>query len=97
MSEPVKLKNDGRSSVTRASESSIEHGIIEKASLGIEVLFKIFPNSRAQAGVLSDGLMMNGHPAAIAGATLCAIRLIGKLNGVINEQRPLGKRLIKHS
>ena len=96
-SEPVKLKKLMRSSFTSFKESSLEHGNTEKASFGSEVCLRISANFKAQIGVLSDGLMINGHPAAIAGATLCAMRLIGKLKGVMKVQRPFGKRLIKHS
>ena len=48
----------------------------------------------APIGVFSDGLSTNGHPAAIAGATLCATRFNGKLNGVMNDTGPSGTRLV---
>ena len=38
------------------------------------------------------GLMMIGAPTAIAGATLCAVRFSGKLNGAIPSTGPIGKR-----
>jgi hypothetical protein len=47
----------------------------------------------APIGVFAAGLSTNGQPAAIAGATLCATRLSGKLNGVMNAHAPIGTRL----
>ena len=47
----------------------------------------------APTGVFAAGLRMKGHPAAIAGATLCATRLSGKLNGVMKLHTPTGTRL----
>ena len=47
----------------------------------------------APTGVLAAGLSTNGQPAAMAGATLCATRLRGKLNGVMKLHTPIGTRL----
>ena len=46
-----------------------------------------------QSGVWGAGFSTIGHPAAIAGATLCATRLSGKLNGVIPAIGPSGNGL----
>ena len=46
-------------------------------------------------GVCPAGLSTTGHPAAIAGATLCTTRLSGKLNGLIAPTTPIGTRIVK--
>ncbi len=46
----------------------------------------------AVSGVSSAGLSTTVLPAASAGATLCATRLSGKLNGVIADTTPSGAR-----
>ncbi len=46
----------------------------------------------APTGVALAGLSTNGQPTASAGATLCATRFSGKLNGVMNEHTPMGTR-----
>ena len=48
----------------------------------------------APTGVRLAGLSTQVQPAAMAGATLCAARLRGKLNGLINEQGPMGTRFV---
>ena len=50
------------------------------------------PSSSADSGVLGAGLSTTGAPTAIAGATLWATRLSGKLNGLIASTGPLGTR-----
>ncbi len=47
---------------------------------------------RAPIGVKLAGLRTNGQPTARAGATLCAARFKGKLNGDIKEHGPMGTR-----
>ena len=49
---------------------------------------------RAPIGVRLAGLRTNGQPAAMPGATLCAARLSGKLNGEMNEHGPIGTRRV---
>ena len=44
----------------------------------------------ADSGVCDAGFSTTGHPAAIAGATLWATRLSGKLNGLIAPTTPIG-------
>ena len=51
----------------------------------------------AESGVFSAGLSTTGHPAAIAGASLWATRLSGKLKGLIAPTTPTGSRIVKAS
>ena len=74
----------------KRSEPSLEAGKIENAPLGKFVSAKIPPISIAPKGVLEAGFITKGHPAAIAGAILCAARFNGKLKGEINEHGPIG-------
>ena len=46
-------------------------------------------------GVWLAGLSTTGQPAAIAGASLWATRLSGKLNGAIAPTTPIGTRRVK--
>ena len=48
----------------------------------------------APIGVADAGLTTIGAPTASAGATLCATRFSGKLNGVIPRTGPTGNRRI---
>ena len=48
-------------------------------------------------GVWLAGLSTTGQPAAIAGASLWATRLSGKLNGLIAPTTPIGTRSVKPS
>ena len=50
--------------------------------------------SSAPSGVREAGLSTQVQPAAIAGATLCAARLSGKLNGEMSEHGPMGTRRV---
>ncbi len=49
-------------------------------------------SSSAVNGVADAGFNTTGQPAAIAGATLCATRLSGKLKGLIAPTTPIGTR-----
>src|SRR6478672_2149438 len=51
----------------------------------------------ADSGVWLAGLSTTGQPAAIAGASLWATRLSGKLNGLIAPITPIGTRSVKAS
>ena len=51
----------------------------------------------ADSGVVDAGLSTTGQPAASAGATLCATRLSGKLNGEIAPTIPIGSRSVSAS
>ncbi len=53
--------------------------------------------ARAERGVAGAGLSTTGQPAAIAGATLCAARFKGKLNGVMAPTTPIGTRMANPS
>ena len=90
--EPVKLSSFKRSSVVNRSAPSRLHGKIENAPLGMSVSVRISPMTSAPIGVRLAGFNTNGHPTAIAGATLWAAKFNGKLNGEINEQGPIGTR-----
>ena len=45
-------------------------------------------------GVWPAGLRTTGSPAAMAGASLCATRFRGKLNGLIAPTTPIGTRIV---
>ena len=51
----------------------------------------------AESGVWLAGFSTTGQPAAIAGASLCATRLSGKLNGLIAPTTPIGTRRVNAS
>ena len=51
----------------------------------------------AENGVWLAGLRTTGQPAAMAGASLWATRLSGKLNGLIAPTTPIGTRRVKPS
>ncbi len=51
----------------------------------------------AESGVCEAGLSTTAHPAARAGAILCATRLSGKLNGLIAPTTPIGTRIVNAS
>ena len=93
-SPPVKLSNAMRSSSASAAASSLLQGRIENAPAGRSVSASTSPMISAPSGVFAAGLSTNGQPAAIAGATLCATRLSGKLNGVMKLQAPIGTRRV---
>ncbi len=84
-SEPVKLSNLKRSSVTNTSACSRGQGSTEKAPFGNLFQPKPLQIFNAEIGVKLAGFKTNGQPAAIAGAILCAVKLIGKLKGLIND------------
>ena len=88
--EPVKLSSFRRSSVVNRSAPSREHGEMENAPFGRSVSAKTSPMINAPKGVRLAGFNTNGQPTASAGATLCAARFNGKLNGLTNEHGPMG-------
>ena len=59
---------------------------------GRSVSARIWPSTSADSGVLGAGLSTIGAPQAMAGATLCATRLSGKLNGEMPSTGPIAKR-----
>ena len=54
-------------------------------------------SAMAENGVWLAGFSTTGQPAAIAGASLCATRFSGKLNGLIAPTTPTGTRRTKPS
>jgi hypothetical protein len=88
----VKLNSLMRGSSAKRAAFSPLTGRIENAPGGNEVSARISPIMRAPTGVALAGFNTNGHPTASAGATLCATRFSGKLNGVMNEHTPMGTR-----
>src|SRR5699024_10896848 len=93
--DPVKLSSFKRSSVINTSEVPRSAGKIEKAPLGKSVSASTSPINKAPSGVALAGLSTKGQPAAMAGATLCAVKLRGKLKGEIKAQGPMGTRRVK--
>ena len=61
---------------------------------GVPAACRISANSTAFSGATSLGLRTIVQPAAIAGATLQTIWLIGQFHGVISPQTPIGSRTI---
>ena len=85
--EPVNETTGSRGSATSAAARSLGTGSTENIPGGRSVSARISPSSSAVSGVAGAGLSTIGAPTAIAGATLCATRLSGKLNGEMPEHR----------
>ncbi len=81
-----------RLSWTSAGIRSFGTGSTLQAPAGRSVSARISPSTSAESGVAGAGLRMIGAPTAIAGATLCATRFSGKLNGAMPSTTPRGKR-----
>ena len=60
--------------------------------MGSAVSASTSPMMIAPSGVRLAGFITNGQPTAIAGATLCAARFSGKLNGEMKLHGPIGTR-----
>ena len=90
--EPVNEMIGSRSSATRPGIDSFGTGSTDHMPAGRSVSASSSPRSSAVSGVAGAGLTMIGAPTAIAGATLCATRFSGKLNGAMPRTGPLGKR-----
>src|SRR5205085_5125151 len=90
--EPVKVSSLKRSSSTSGAASLLFSGSTLNASAGQPDSAMIAASLSAEIGVCEAGLSTTGQPAAIAGASLCATRLTGKLNGEIAAIGPIGKR-----
>ena len=92
---PVNVRSLNRSSSTIRSPSSRVIGRMLTAPCG-----QRRPRRRSRrpsassAGPCDGGLSTIEQPAAIAGASLCAARLSGKLNGEIAATGPIGKRRV---
>ncbi len=88
--EPVNDTTGRRGSATSSGARSLGTGRTENVPAGRSVSARIEPSSRAVSGVLGAGLTTIGAPTAMAGATLCATRFSGKLNGEMPSTGPLG-------
>ena len=96
--EPVKVIMRTRSSSTSTSPIS-EAGPTSTLSqpAGRPASSSSSASSNAESGVWEAGFRTTGQPAASAGASLCATRLHGKLNGEIAPTTPIGLRTVKPS
>src|SRR3984885_12045987 len=92
---PVKVNMRRRESPSMPAVTSFEHGRTLMAPRGQPASTAISPRRSAVSGVCGAGLMMMGLPEAMAGASLCATRLSGKLKGVIARMGPMGKRRMR--
>ena len=92
--EPVKDKWATAFDAHKALPNSIDRSASAVTKLntpsGIPALLARTANARADNGVCSAGLITIVQPAAIAGATLRVIIAIGKFQGVIATQTPIG-------
>ena len=91
---PVKLSSLNRSSSTIRSPSSRVIGRMLTEPSGTPAASMISPTVSIVSGSLDGGLSTIGLPEAIAGATLWAARLSGKLNGLMPAIGPIGKRRV---
>ena len=92
--EPVNVSSLKRGSATIRSPSSRVIGRIETEPAGTPAASMISATASIVSGSLDGGLSTIGLPAAIAGATLWAARLSGKLNGLMPAIGPIGKRRV---
>lgn len=83
-----------RGSSISGAASSLLQVMTENAPLGKSVSASTSAMISAPTGVFAAGLSTKGQPAAIAGATLCATRFSGKLNGVMKLHSPTGTRRV---
>ncbi len=90
--EPVKVRSLKRSSVTSRSPSCRDIGSTLNAPFGSPASSSALARNSAESGVFVAGLRTMGLPAAMAGASLCAERLSGKLKGEMAATGPMGKR-----
>ena len=67
-------------------------GITDRKPSGRPASASVWASSSADRGVEDAGLSTTGQPAAIAGASLWATRLRGKLNGEMAPTTPIGSR-----
>ena len=96
--EPVNVIARTRSSSTRTSPISLDGPTSTLSQPGGRPA-SVSSSARrsAESGVCPAGLRTTAHPAASAGAILCATRLSGKLNGEIAPTTPIGRRNVKAS
>ena len=92
--EPVNVSSLNRGSATIRSPSSRVIGRIETEPAGAPAASMISATASIVSGSLDGGLRTIGLPLAMAGATLWAARLSGKLNGLMPAIGPIGKRRV---
>src|ERR1039457_1229594 len=90
--EPVNETTGRRGSKTSPSAAAPEIGRTAYASAGQPASRTISLSASAESGVFEAGFWTTGAPTAIAGATLCDVRLSGKLKGVMARIWPTGTR-----
>ena len=90
--EPVNVSSLNRSSLTSRSPVFRSIGKTLIAPGGSPDSSSSRPRFRALSGVLVAGFSTIGLPAATAGASLCAVRLSGKLKGEMAATGPMGNR-----
>ena len=90
----MKVRSLKRSSATIRSPSSRVIGRMLTAPAGTPAASMISATASITSGSLDGGLRTIGLPDAIAGATLCAARFSGKLNGLMPAIGPIGKRRV---
>src|SRR3712207_5475593 len=90
--DPVKETTGSRGSCTNCAATSLGTGSTDQTPAGSSVSARTSPSSSADSGVAGASLTTIGAPAAIAGTTLCATRLSGKLNGAMPSTGPRGTR-----
>ena len=92
--DPVNVSSLKRSSATIRSPSSRVIGRIDTEPAGTPAASMISATVSIMSGSLDGGLRTIGLPDAIAGASLCAARFSGKLNGLMAAIGPIGNRRV---
>src|SRR3989338_134322 len=87
---PVKLMSLTLLSSAAFSATSLSQGRTEKAPFGSPALSIISANIRELLTHSRGGFKITALPTAKAGAILCAAKLSGKLNGVMQKTTPRG-------
>ena len=91
---PVNVRSLNRSSATIRSPSSRVIGRTLTMPCGTPAASMISATVSIVSGSLDGGLRTIGFPVAMAGESLCAARLSGKLNGEMAAIGPIGKRRV---
>ena len=89
--EPVKLSSLKRSSIDQPLAQLPRHGQDRDGALGQAGSAMISATVSIVSGEAEGGLSTTEQPAAMAGATLCAARLSGKLKGLMAATGPDGE------
>ncbi len=90
--EPVNETTGRRGSSTSAEVSSLDRCSTDQEPSGRSVSASSSPSRNATFGVAGAGFSTIGAPTASAGATLCATRFSGKLNGAMPSTGPRATR-----